>query len=248
MMNVISSEIYKIFKNKIFYALISIFLLMNAACFYSAVREKINGVNGTILDTGFHIYGVSYNEDGIFYLILIFVAFLITSEYANGTIRQMACRGINRRKIVIGQYIAMSIILAISIFAFGIINLVIMTLFYELGTVDIAAFIRMNFGLLCMILGTTAIGTFLSYLIKNVGVTILASISIITVSKIAMILLVKITGNETFMQYAFTNMRKTIVDFSSNPQDVIRYSILFLVMGLVSIVLSGILFSKKDVN
>lgn len=39
----------------------------------------------------------------------IFVAFLVTSEYSNGTIRQMACRGIYRWKLVLGQYIAMVI-------------------------------------------------------------------------------------------------------------------------------------------
>lgn len=248
MMNVISSEIYKIFKNKFFYAMLIIVFGMNFGGFIAGVKEKFSGIVDNASVTGISNYNGSFNEDGIFYMILIFVAFLITSEYANGSIRQMACRGIARWKLVLGQYIAMVLIITAVIFAFGIINLLIFTLLFQLGEVDTAVFLRMNFGLLCMILGTTAIGTFLSYLIKNVGITILASIFLVIGSPIFADGLAKITRNELYAMYGFSNMRKIIINFSSSSQDVMNLSLLFLAIAFVSIAASCVLFSKRDVD
>lgn len=248
MMNVISSEIYKIFKNKFFYAMLIIVFGMNFGGFIAGVKEKFSGIVDNASVTGISNYNGSFNEDGIFYMILIFVAFLITSEYANGSIRQMACRGIARWKLVLGQYIAMVLIITAVIFAFGIINLLIFTLLFQLGEVDTAVFLRMNFGLLCMILGTTAIGTFLSYLIKNVGITILASVLVITGSQVFVAGLAQVTNNDLFGMYSFSNMRRTIISFASNPNDVMELIILFLVITFVLITASCILFSKRDVE
>lgn len=247
MNNVISSEIYKICKNKFFYAVLIILFSINILGFIFGIKEKFNGINDNTLVTGISNYNGCFNEDGIFYIILIFVAFLITSEYSNGSIRQMACRGIPRWKLVLGQYIAMAATLTVALFTFGIINLVIFTLLFQLGEVDIGVLIRMNFGLLCMILGTTAIGTFLSYLIKNVGITILASICIVIGSPIFVDVLVQITKNDLFTMYSFSNMRKTIINFASNPQDVMNLSLLFLGVAVVFIAASSILFSKRDI-
>ena len=248
MNNVISSEIYKICKNKFFYAILTILFGINIFAFISGVKEKFSGIADDELVTGILNYNGCFNEDGIFYIILIFVAFLITSEYSNGSIRQMACRGIARWKLVLGQYIAMSFALTIVIFSFGIINLLIFTLLFRLGEIDTAVFVRMNFGLLCMILGTTAIGTFLSYLIKNVGITILASIFLVIGSPIFADGLAKITRNELYAMYGFSNMRKIIINFSSSSQDVMNLSLLFLAIAFVSIAASCVLFSKRDVD
>lgn len=248
MNNVISSEIYKICKNKFFYAILTILFGINIFAFISGVKEKFSGIADDELVTGILNYNGCFNEDGIFYIILIFVAFLITSEYSNGSIRQMACRGIARWKLVLGQYIAMSFALTIVIFSFGIINLLIFTLLFRLGEIDTAVFVRMNFGLLCMILGTTAIGTFLSYLIKNVGITILASVLVITGSQVFVAGLAQVTNNDLFGMYSFSNMRRTIISFASNPNDVMELIILFLVITFVLITASCILFSKRDVE
>ncbi|MBV4439769.1 ABC transporter permease [Clostridium tyrobutyricum] len=253
MMNVISSEFYKIFKSKVFYAVSIIFLAMNVISFATSIPIKKSAstsieLKTNMLGTGFSNYQESYSVDAIFYIILIFVAYLITSEYANGSIRQMACHGIARWKLVVGQYIAISCVITIILLGFGILNLLLITTLSELGRVDAAAFIRMNVGIICMFWGITGIGTFLSYLLKNVGITIIVSILLVASKDFIVNLFALLTKNEVFKTYTLTNMRNTIINFNSKPEDVVKYSIVFLIIGVVTILASSLLFSKRDIK
>ncbi|MBV4419303.1 ABC transporter permease [Clostridium tyrobutyricum] len=231
MMNVISSEFYKIFKSRILYAISIIFLTMNVISFATSISLKLKG---KMLGTGISSYQESYSVDAIFYIILIFVAYLITSEYANGSIRQMACHGIARWKLVVGQYIAISSVITIILLGFGILNLLLITTLSELGRVDAAAFIRMNVGIICMFWGITGIGIFLSYLLKNVGITIIVSILLVASKDFIVNLFALLIKNEVFKIYTLTNMRNTIINFNSKPEDVVKYSIVFLIIGVVT--------------
>ena len=121
MMNVISSEIYKIVKNKVFYAVLSILLIMNIVRIFLGIKQKF--VEDSILENGISAYASSFSGDGILYIILLFVVFLITSEYTTFSIRQMCCRGIERWKLVLGQYIAMTLIIIGLFIIFGVLNL-----------------------------------------------------------------------------------------------------------------------------
>jgi ABC-2 type transport system permease protein len=245
MMNVVSSEFYKIFKSRIIYVISIIFLAMNAISFAASASLK---VKGKMSGTGFSNYQGSYGADFIFYIVLIFVACLITSEYSNGSIRQMACHGIARWKLVLGQYIAMSSVITIVLLGFGILNLLSCTILSELGKVDAAVFIRMNIGMICMFWATAGIGTFLSYLLRNEGITIIISVLLVTGSNFIANLLALLTKNDVFIRYSLTNMRKTIIDFTSKPEEVVKYSIAFLLIGIVTILGSSLLFSKRDVD
>lgn len=251
MMNVISSEFYKIFKSKVFYVILIIFLSMNIISFVSLLIQKLNSsseIKEQILGTGISNYQESYNADFVFYIILIFIAFLITAEYANGSIRQMACHGIARWKLVLGQYIAMSSVITIVLLGFGILNLLSYTVLSQLGEVDVVKFIIMNFGILCMFWGTAGIGTFLSYLLKNGGITIIVSILAVTSSNLIANLLAFLTKNDTFATYSLSSMRKTIIDLTSKPEDVVKCSIVFLLIGIAAVLGSSLLFSKRDVD
>lgn len=245
MMNVVSSEFYKIFKSRIFYAISIILLAMNGISLAVSVSLKIKG---NMSGTGFSNYQGSYSADFIFYIILVFVACLITAEYSNCSIRQMACHGIARWKLVLGQYIAMSSVITIVILGFGILNLLSCTMLSQLGEVDAAVFIRMNIGMICMLWGTAGIGTFLSYLLKNEGITITVSILLVTISNFIANLLALLTRNDVFTRYSLTNMRKTIINFTSKPEDIVKYSIAFLLIGTVTILGSSLLFSKRDLD
>jgi ABC-2 type transport system permease protein len=245
MMNVVSSEFYKIFKSRVFYAISIILLAMNCISFAASVSLK---VKGKMSGTGFSNYQGSYGADFIFYIIPIFIACLITAEYSNGSIRQMACHGIARWKLVLGQYIAMSFVITIILLGFGILNLLSCTILSELGEVDTAAFIRMNIGVICMFWGTAGIGTFLSYLLKSEGITIIVSVLLVTGSNFMANLLALLTRNDVFTRYSLTNMRKTIIDFTSKPEEVMKCSIVFLLIGIITIMGSSLLFSKRDLD
>ena len=133
MMNIISSEFYKIFKSKIFYGISIILLAMNIIAFCVTVFVQKSArfspeIKAQMRETGISSYQGSYGGgDIIFYIILVFVACLITAEYENGSIRQMACHGIARWKLVLGQYIAMSAVITMILVAFGILNLLSLT-------------------------------------------------------------------------------------------------------------------------
>lgn len=99
-----------------------------------------------IIETGLSNYQGSYSQDLIFYILLALVVFLITSEYASGSIRQMTCHGIARWKLVLGQYIAISSVATMILLAFGILNLLFNPILFEFGQVELIAFVQMNVG------------------------------------------------------------------------------------------------------
>ena len=245
MMNVISSEIYKIFKSKIFYGVLIVLLMMNAMLLISglsAIRSS------TILGTGISAYQESYHPDGIMYIILIFVVFLITSEYANGTIRQMGCRGIERWKLVLGQYIAISLLTILLVLGFGLINLLLFTVLFGLGEVNITAFMLMNLGMICMILATTGLGTFVSHLSKSLGIAVILSIALFLESDYIAKLLALLTNKNTVAIYGLRNMRKIIIDFNSSPEVIIKICMVLLLIVLATILGSYLLFLKRDID
>lgn len=245
MMNVVSSEFYKIFKSRIFYVISIIFLVMSCISFAFSIYLKLKG---QMTQTGFAIYQESYAEDFVFYVILIFVVTLITSEYTNGSIKQMACHGIARWKLVLGQYIAMSSSITIVLLSFGILNLLIYTILYRLGEASVVIFIRMSIGIIFMFWGVSGIGTFLSYFIKSVSVSIIASILLVIGSNFIANFFAILTKNDIFIRYSLTNMRKTIINFNSKSEDVIKCSIIFLLIGIVTLLGSSLLFSKEDID
>ncbi|KHD37046.1 hypothetical protein NL50_06870 [Clostridium acetobutylicum] len=253
MLNVISSEFYKIFKSKIFYVISIILLAMNCISFVISIFLKKSiltpsKLKGQMLVTGFSSYRQSYNADFVFYIILIFVVCLITFEYANGSIRQMACHGIVRWKLVLGQYIAMSSIITIILLSFGILNLLTYTISFRLGEVPMAAFIRMNIGMICLFWGVSGVGTFLSYFIKSVSITIIVSMLLVVSSNLVVNLLTLLTKNDVFTKYSLTNMRNIIINFNSKPEDVVRCSIVFVLIGIITLLASSLIFSKRDID
>jgi ABC-2 type transport system permease protein len=245
MMNVITSEFYKIFRSKIFYAITIMLLAMNVLLCINSITFKMKG---QMVGTGITTYLSFYSGDIISYIILIFVACLITAEYSNGTIRQMASHGIPRWKLVLGQYIAISLVITLALILFGVINLLIDTVLFQLGEADVASFIRTNIGVICMFWGMSGIGTFLSYLFKNGGLTVAISIFLIIGGNYILYFLNLITKNDIFTRYSLTNMRRIIIDLSSEPNEVVKCTILFLLIGIVTIWGACILFTKRDID
>lgn len=245
MMNVITSEFYKIFRSKIFYAVTAILLAMNVFMCINSFTFKIKG---QMAGTGITTYLSFYNAEIVSYIILIFVACLITAEYSNGTIRQMASHGIPRWKLVLGQYIAISLVITVVLILFGVINLSIDTVVFQLGEADVAAFIRTNIGMICMFWGMSGIGTFLSYFLKNAGLTVAISIFLIIGGNYIVYFLNLITKNDIFIRYSLANMRRIIIDLSSEPNEVVKCTILFLLIGIVTVSGACILFTKRDID
>lgn len=243
MMNVISSEIYKVFKSKIFYGILIVFLLMNTITFISGCS-----ITSEAVITGISVYQQSYDADGMIYIILVFVAFLITAEYANGSIRQMACRGIERWKLIVGQYIAISLVTTVIILGFGFVNLLSFTMLYRLGEVDITTFIYMNLGIICTVWASTAFATFLAYVFKNVGITIIVSIVLAKGSELIPSLFSMFTENNILTMYGLTNMRKIIINFASTPEQIMKCCWVLMLIAIVAIWGSCLVFSKMDID
>ncbi len=245
MINIIFSEFYKILRSKIFIVVSIILLFMFSMSLGIGIYY---GEEVQQLSTGISSYQASYSGDIIYYIILIFATSLITAEYANGTVRQMACRGISRCKLVFGQYIAIYFTITLIFLVFGVLNLLADTMFNQLGEVDLIAFLGMNMGILCMFWGIAGIGTFLSYLFKNGGVATAISILLVISSNYFAQFLNLLTKNDIFIKYSLSNMHSIVIDLTSSPEDVVKCSIVFLVIGVITIIGSGLLFSKRDVD
>lgn len=252
MMNIITSEFYRIFRSKIFYVISIILLVMNVIASVSTIYVQnltsfSSEIKAQMSGTGITSYQGSYGGDLIFYIILIFVSCLITAEYSNGSIRQKASHGITRWKLVLGQNIAITSVITIILLGFGILNLLSNTLLSQLGEVDISSFILMNIGLICMFWGMAGIGTVFSYLFKNGGITIAISMLFVISGNIIVQFMTLLTENDIFTKYSLANMRRIIIDFTSKPDDIVKSSIVFLLIGVVTILGSSLLFSKRDV-
>lgn len=248
MMNVISSEFYKIFKSRIFYVISIILLAMNGLYLAISIFSKKSNSVSLESQTGIYSYQESYNADYIFYIIILFVVFLITSEYTNGTIRQMTCHGIARWKLILGQYIAISAAITIVLLIFGILNLLVDTILYQFGEFDEVAFIQMNIGLIFMFWGIAGIGVVISHLFKSGSVAVIISTLLIMSKNLIAELLYFITENSIFVRYNITSMRDTIINFASKPEDVMKCSIVFLLIGIFTILGANLIFYKRDVD
>jgi ABC-2 type transport system permease protein len=253
MMNIITSEFYKIFKSKVFYGIIAALLAINLIFFINVAAIRYSSSYTAEQKVAMEVPGImsyqgSLDADVTFYIVLIFIACLITAEYTNGSIRQMTCHGFARWKLVLGQYIPMSLVASALIVMFALINTIFPTILYGFGTVDTMAFLRMNMGLLCIIWGISGIGTFLSYLIRSGAGTIGTCIMLIMGSNLGIQLIAYITKNEEIIKYSLGNMRSIALDLESTPRDVGFYSMIFLAIGIVTILGSCLLFSKRDVD
>lgn len=252
MINIISSELYKIIKSKIFYGVLIIFLAMNFIAFILGIKEKLNLSSSEAYDesiaTGISIFQSSFNADGFIYVILVFTVFLITSEYINKSIRQMACHGIARWKLALGQYIAISSIITIVVLGFGYISLFIFTILFELGSVDIASFLRMNLGLICIVWTTSSLGVLISHLIRNMGIAMIASLILVPASNLFTAFISVISKNDNLKVFSFTNIRKAVIDFTLTQKDFLNYFFILILISIISIILSILLFSKRDID
>lgn len=245
MVNIVFSEFYKILRSKVFIVVSAILLFMFIMPLVSIIYQ---GEEYSQLTTGFSIYQESYGAKFIYYIILIFVTSLITAEYTNGTVRQMTCRGISRWKLVFGQYIAIYFTITLILFSFAILNLLSWTMINQLGSVDLIAFLSMNIGVLSMVWGIVGIGTFLSYLFKSGVVTTTLSVMIALFGDYFGQFLKLITDNDIFIKYSLSNMHRIVTDLTSSSEDIFKCSIVFLILGIITIIGSAILFSKRDVD
>lgn len=245
MVNVIISEIYKILRSKVFYVISILLFIMNV---FDCGMTIYKGPYGNEVINGLSKYQASYRQDLIFYVIFTFICCLITSEYLNGSIKQIASHGIKRWKIVIGRFISMSLVITLIWIIVGVINLLVVSMKYGLGSANLSSIIYMNIGLFCMIIGVSGVGTLISYLFKNSAISISISFLFVMSKNIISLLLTSVTKNDVFMNFSISNMRNIIINLSSNSDDVLKCSIVFLSLGIISIVMSSILFSIRDIN
>lgn len=248
MINVISSEFYKILRSRIFYIMSGILLFFNIVVFGRQVYEKYFSTKNLMTATGIEDFQSAFASDFVFFIIAIFTAYIITSEYNNKSIRQMACHGIARWKLVLGQYIAISCMATIIMLVFGLLSFLTGTIFCGAGSVDIEVLARMTVGLICMFWGTSAVAALLSYICKNGVLTIVLLMILIVGNNIGLSILAEITKNDDIAMYSLNTMRKVIINFNSDPNAVMNFSVVFLAIAVISMIISGILFTKEDIH
>ena len=66
----------------------------------------------------------------------------------------------------------MSLVITLIWVIVGVINLLVVSMKYGLGSANLSSIIYMNIGLFCMIIGVSGVGTLISYLFKNSAISI----------------------------------------------------------------------------
>lgn len=61
-------------------------------------------------------------------------------------------------------------------------------------------------------------------------------------------MLTSLTSNDIFFRYNLSYMRNTIINFTSKPGDILKYSVVFVLIGIIIVIGSGLLFTKRGVD
>lgn len=250
MCNLISSELFKIWKGKVTYVVGILFVviaLLQAVVYGSFAASA----NMEVEITG--ILGILTPLEGDFsYIIIsIFITIIVCQDFSTGSIRQIIGKGSRRANYVFAKYIAMILVVAVFMLAASIIDFIAFSMIGEVGEFSSEVIVQLvifALGAFSMILGYTAITEFICIVFKKNTITIPLNLLFIFAGGIVAQLTYYLTENEKFYRYWLPNMSASFGDFDIAIEEKIIYIAVFLGLAVVFSSLSAIIFTKRDIE
>lgn len=254
--NILRSEFFRVRKSgitrgiEIFFAVTTIFW----GLLY--LFEKVNQEDlEEIRQQGFETFA-GFPSGTLYFLILAFFAGgLLTGDYTTGAIKQIASRGVERRKILLGQYIVVSAYMTGITLLAATVRALIVTLFWGAGKdFTFPHWLFVNLGWLVVIWSYSAFAVLVAHLIRSGAGSILLHICLLVGGNLASTVVVTIlalNGQEELSSFIsdiwLLEIQFNALDYSQSAASQLLNMGLLLLFGLVSLGAAVYLFEKRDV-
>lgn len=272
MINLISGELYKLFRRKAFYicgilmCILSVLSVVSIKVSSAMVDENQLRMSGLSEEqiastlskltgyTGIRYIPVSFAQTDMCGIVLgIFIAMIVTSEFSNGTIKLYASKGISRMKLYLSKLLVCCFATLIYLVLMAIPGFIVASAFWGVGTVDktiIAELIKIVLLETLIYFAITSIVVCLCNLFKNSGAAIIASVMFILVfsNVFEVINLIFEKHKINSGKYWIVSMTGEIAHFNIINEEVIRVLIGSVIYIAISTLAGYYVFRKRDIE
>lgn len=250
MLNIVKSELYKARKLRVTYTTLIWLFLIAAFIIGMLVYGGIKGGEigeATAKMGGIGAFANIYNQEFYLIFVTLFMGGVVANEYTNSTIRQVVSRGLSRTKILLGQYLALSLVMYIISLIPGICCMITGIIRGGMGDVSIPQLILTLAAPLAVSLGYGAICVFMAQLLRNGGMAIGITVLIIFVGEIAVTILGFLTKMDVFTKYWLGNILVKSFAYDGALGTQAKFIVIWLGIGVVMTGVNLLLFNKRDV-
>ena len=260
MLDILASDFYKLGKSRAFWLCLALCLLF-AVIMVAAMQAGITRITGG-RGGGAFIAGIAENVSAAFALtifipasfhlivIAVFVSLFVASEFNFGTMKNTLSRGAPRPKVFFSKIIVCSFSSMFMFLAFVIAIIVTGVFFWGPGGMaPLAQMVSMVSLQGLMVLGYTALFTFVSMSLRGTGGAIATNVLTVTVAPtllaaLSMLLDAQVRLDDFWLEWGVSNL----ASYTPEPGHVIRGVLIAFFWGLASIAAGLVLFSKQDVK
>lgn len=270
MFNLIRAEGYKLFKNRTFWTLLMIMVVLSTILVFLTyldeknVLERIDGLYIEMHEeamesqqvTGMKIFFEAlYSRDLFIHVLLVSIlgAFFISNEYANGTIKNLASIGHARWKIFLAKGFVFSVGALIILFSMPFLMGLLGILLFGIGDWPSnslwAEALKVTFLSLLFYLAFISIALFFSMTFRRSGVALLWSFGFYLFGSVAWnVLASSYAFAEAVNQYSVYYRYTTLLENNLRLSTMIELSFIALFTSIVFIVFGLFIFQRKDLS
>lgn len=245
MYNLLKVEFYKLKHSKIFYML-CILMIMQSLCVLIPVKE-----NFLRFKSGYDMFLFAIElQEGIYHLFVIgILSYYITNEFYSGNIRNLIASGHKRINIVFAKAIVFCTGVVLVSFIFPVGTLIINTIKNGYGTsFDFIKFIQIIIILIFAYAAMAAIWILISFLTKNVFITIASCYVIDIINRAGMAISLKSKEVDYFYSKTVFSIPRTVGYNKFSFYIDFKMIFMSLITITVCVILSCIFFRKSDVK
>lgn len=267
MSNLLRVELYKLIRNKIYWVLVTVlsglaFLLVLLAYLdQRGVLDHVEQISvefseDVLLFTGISMMIDSIHSPDLFLSVLmisIFGAFFISTEYSNGTIKNLVASGYHRWQIYLAKMIVFSIGSIFLVFFMAFILGTFGAIFFEIGEWPSSEIMvktgKMIVVSMLLLLGFSSIVMLFAMMARGSGVSILLSLGFYFLAGAGLRMIgYKYTIGETLNTYSVYYRYSTLPKNSLDISNIVELSLIAVITSVVFIVIGAFIFQRKDIS
>lgn len=270
MNNLLRVEFYKLIRNKMLWILVivlsslSLLLVLLPYLDEKGVLDKVDQITVEVLDeatedmslSGVKIALESLHSPDLFLAVLIISilgAFFISSEYSNGTIKNLVASGYHRWHIYLAKFTVFSIGSVLLVFFTLFIIGVFGTLFFGFGEWPASdMFIKVGKVLFIsslLLVGFSSIVMLFAMTAKSSGISVLLSVGFYFLAGAGLRMLgFKYTLGETLNMYSVYYRYSMLQENSLDVTNMVELSLIAVITSVVFTIAGMLIFQRKDIS
>ena len=255
--NILKSEFFRVRKSGITLGIAIFYAVTTLGWMIIYTVEKMNekdiqDISDFLLDFGFRNFS-SFPSGTLYYLILaFFVGGMVAGDYTTGAIKQIASRGVPRRKIVLGQYIVLASWMTILTLIAATIRALIVTLYWGVGEgFTVTNLLLVDLGWIAAIWSYSALAVLVAHFVRSSMMSIVLPICLLVGGNMAVLIFCAILNDEKLSDRIYglwiSNVQQKALDYTIPTLHQLGYIGLLCLLGVVCLFLGMYVFEKKDV-